>query len=166
MAPGTSSVISKAVIEEFARVFLRNPGVLFLSEPGGKVVLQDDALARSIGLVIDPARSLPDIILVDLDAPGGALLVFVEVVATDGAIDAARKVALLTLTREAGFKAHQVAFLTPFLDRSQAPVRKSLDTLAWGSFVWFAAEPDKILALHDNTELQKPLWELMPQASQ
>jgi BsuBI/PstI restriction endonuclease domain/BsuBI/PstI restriction endonuclease HTH domain len=164
MAAGTSSLISKAVIEEFATGFLRNPGVVFLSEPGNKVVVQDDALARSVGLVIDPARNLPDIILVDLGIPEGALVVFVEVVATDGAINAPRKAALLAIAREAGFKEHQVAFVTAFLDRSQQPVRKALGSLAWGSFVWFAAEPDRIAVLHDNEQTHKALWELMSAA--
>lgn len=162
MSPGTSSVISKAVIEQFASRFLRQPGVLLLSEPGHKVVAQDDALARSINLIIDPATHLPDIVLVDLGAPGGALPVFVEVVATDGPITADRKAALLALATEAGFTTQQVAFVTAFLDRGQAAVRKALDSLAWGSFVWFAAEPEMIISLHDADQTPRPLWEIMP----
>lgn len=98
----------------------------------------------------------------DLGAPGGALPVFVEVVATDGPITADRKAALLALATEAGFTTQQVAFVTAFLDRGQAAVRKALDSLAWGSFVWFAAEPEMIISLHDADQTPRPLWEIMP----
>ncbi|WP_419593215.1 BsuBI/PstI family type II restriction endonuclease, partial [Thiolapillus sp.] len=66
LEPGPSSLISKAVIEEFAPRFLKKPKVLWLSESGNKVVAQDEALAKALGLQIDPSRTLPDIILVDL----------------------------------------------------------------------------------------------------
>jgi hypothetical protein len=72
LAHGPSSVISKAVIEEFANRFLIRPGVLFLSESGNKVVKRDDELARSIGLRIPADRHLPDILLVDLGPKGAA----------------------------------------------------------------------------------------------
>ena len=66
MEPGPSSVISKAVVEEFAARFLEQPGVIWLSESRNQVVARDDRLAQAIGLAIDPGRNLPDLILVDL----------------------------------------------------------------------------------------------------
>ena len=48
MAPGPSSVIAKAVIEEFARRFLVNAAVVWVSESGAKVVARDDELAFRI----------------------------------------------------------------------------------------------------------------------
>src|SRR3546814_18346617 len=66
MEAGPSSVICKAVVEEFAPRFLEVPGVIWLSESGNKVVARDDSLASSIGLKIEPDRHLPDMILVDL----------------------------------------------------------------------------------------------------
>jgi len=59
-------VISKAVIEEFARRYLKNPAVLWISESGAKVVARDDELATQLKLKISADRNLPDIILVDL----------------------------------------------------------------------------------------------------
>ena len=50
MAPGPSSMITKAVIEDFAPRFLGAPGVLWISESGDHVVARDDDLSRSIGL--------------------------------------------------------------------------------------------------------------------
>jgi len=149
MAAGPSSVISKAVIEDFAARFLKTPGVIFLSESGNKVVAKDDKLARSIGLNIQADRNLPDIILVDI-GPKDPLLVFVEVVATDGAITPSRMAALLDIAVQAGFNTKQVAFVTAFSDRRGSACRKLASELAWGSFAWFVSEPDKIIVLKQS----------------
>lgn len=146
MAPGPSSVISKAVVEEFAPRYLDRPGVIFLSESRDRVVARDEDLARAIGLEIRAEKNLPDILLVDL-GPTAPLLVFIEVVATDGPVSESRKKALLQLATDAGFDWRQVAFVTAYLDRSQGAFKKTVDSLAWNSFAWFAAEPDGIVSL-------------------
>lgn len=147
LAAGPSSVITKAVIETFAPRFLQHPAVLWLSESGNKVVARDDALARDIGLSIAADRVLPDIILVDL-GPDRPLLVFVEVVATDGAITAARREALLASAQAAGFSPADTAFLTAYQDRQSAGFGKTARHLAWGSFAWFLSEPECLVTLH------------------
>ena len=149
MAVGPSTVITKAVIEVFAPRFLRNPAVLFVSESGNKVVARDDTLARKIGLDIKSDKNLPDTILVDL-GPTSPLIVFVEVVATDGAINEQRKKALETLATQAGFPLQSVAFVTAYLDRSGTPFKKTVDALAWGSYAWFVSEPDGLIELSDT----------------
>jgi hypothetical protein len=146
MKPGPSSEITKAVVEVFATTFLTDPAVVFLSESGNKVVARDDELARSIGLTIQADKNLPDTILVDL-GPAHPLLVFVEVVATDGPVSERRKQALEELVAEAGFPAEHVAFVTAYLDRSAGPFKKTVDSLAWGSYAWFAAEPEHLIVL-------------------
>jgi len=150
---GPSSLISKAVIEEFAPRFLKKPHVLWLSESGNKVVAQDEALTKELGLNIDPSRALPDIILVDLgDETSGAdmLVVFTEVVASDGPVDRQRKEVLTLLAKDGGFDHQHLAFLTAFLDRSSQPFKKSISELAWGSYAWFASEPDFIIDLREH----------------
>ncbi|MEW8619663.1 MAG: BsuBI/PstI family type II restriction endonuclease [Candidatus Thiodiazotropha endolucinida] len=158
LEPGPSSLISKAVIEEFAPRFLKKPKVLWLSESGNKIVAQDEALAKALGLQIDPSRALPDIILVDLgeDSSGLEMLViFTEVVASDGPINRQRKEILTTLATEAGFDSKHLAFLTAFLDRSSQPFKKSISELAWGSYAWFTTEPDYIIDLRECDETVK-----------
>jgi hypothetical protein len=154
MAPGPSSVISKAVIEEFAHRYLSNPAVLWISESGAKVVARDDELAAQLKLKISADRNLPDIILVDLGdgKSSGVVLVFVEVVATDGPVTAQRREALLKIATEAGFQEKRVAFVTAYLDRSHGAFKKTVPELAWRSFVWFAAEPEHLLVLYDGKE--------------
>lgn len=149
LAPGPSSIISRAVIEVFASRFLEVPAVLWLSESGNKVISRDDQLAGRIGLHIEADRNLPDLILVDL-GPADPLIVFVEVVATDGAITRRRQEALLALSDRAGFSRRQVAFLTAYQDRGSSGFKKTMSQLAWGSFAWFASEPDKMVMMRDG----------------
>jgi len=151
MAPGPSSVISKAVIEVFAPRYLKNPGVVFLSESRNKVVSRDDELATAIGLHIKAEKNLPDIILADL-GPKHPLLVFVEVVATDGPVTNERKQALTELAESAGFPPEHVVFATAYLDRSDGAFKKTVDALAWGSFVWFASESTHLIRLYEGKQ--------------
>ena len=147
MEPGPSSIISRAVVEEFAPRFLEQPGVIWLSESRNQVVARDDDLAKAIGLRIESGRNLPDAILVDLGSDD-PLLVFVEVVATSGPMSEARKSALLTIATEAGFREDQTAFVTAYSDRDDPAFKRSVSELAWRSFAWFMSEPEHIIALH------------------
>ena len=149
MSTGPSADISKAVIEVFAPKFLQKPGVITLSESGNKVVARDDELAKAIGLTIPTDKNLPDIVLVDL-GPSHPLLVFVEVVHTDGPVNDARKTALLQIAEGAGFSPQHVAFVTAYLDRASSSFRKTVSSLAWGSYAWFASEPDTLIVFSDR----------------
>lgn len=149
MKAGLSSLLTKAVIEVFAPRFLDQPAVIFMSESGNKVISQDDQLAKLIGLNIQADKNLPDVILVDLRDPH-PMLVFVEVVASDGPVSERRKQALSTLVSGAGFPLQHVAFVTAYLDRSSAPFKKTVDSLAWGSYAWFASEPEHLVEFSES----------------
>ncbi|WP_218054410.1 BsuBI/PstI family type II restriction endonuclease [Phenylobacterium immobile] len=150
MSPGPSSEITRAVVEVFAIRFLAKPAVLSISESGNKVVQRDLALAQSVGLNIQADENLPDVVLVDLE-PEHPLLVFVEVVASDGPVGVRRKAALEKLATGAGFPTEHVAFVTAYLDRSAGPFKKTVNSLAWGTYAWFAAEPEQLMMLSENT---------------
>lgn len=160
LSPGPSSMISKAVIEEFAPRYLRAPAVLWLSESGNKVITRHEEVAKTIGIHIEADKNLPDIILVDTGSPE-LLVVFVEVVATNGAINSVRKRALMEIATKAGFKSNQVTFLTAFADRSTPAFRKASSELAWGSFAWFASEPAHVVVLRDGQRKSRKLFELI-----
>jgi hypothetical protein len=150
LSAGPSSEISKAVIENFAKSFLEHPIVLWLSTSDDKVVARDDEMAAKIGLKIEADRNLPDIILVDI-APVDPLVVFIEVVATDGAISERRQHAIYELTDIAGFKRSQITFVTAYLDRESTGFKKTISGVAWNSFVWFVSEPEKIIILKNGS---------------
>ncbi len=151
LAPGPSSVITQAVIEDFAIRFLSNPAVLWISESAVKEERVDRDLANDIGLHIESDKHLPDIILVDLQNDH-ALVVFVEVVASDGPINDHKKDALLELVTGAGLDSSHAAFITAYKDREHDAFRKTFATLAWQSFAWCMSEPDKIIGLHEQRD--------------
>lgn len=160
LVAGPSSEISKAVIEEFTRIFLTDPVVLWLSESGNKVVTRDDDIAKAIGLNIEADKNLPDIILVDL-AGDKPLLVFVEVVATDGPITERRRNALLSLTDNAGFDRRHVAFVTAYTDRDTTAFKRTVSSLAWKTFAWLMSEPDNLIGMHAFSMRSGNLHELL-----
>ncbi len=149
LAAGPSSIISKAVIEEFAPMFLISPVVLWLSESATKEDRGDVDVAKSLGINIESDKYLPDIILVDI-GPDDPLFVFIEAVASDGPITEKRREALLRLITDAGFSESQATFITAYADREQQPFRKTFPTLAWQSFAWCISEPDRIIGLHEH----------------
>lgn len=146
MRPGPSANITKAVIEVFAPRFLRQPVVIATSDSAEKVTTLDEARAKAIGLNVKADQNLPDIILVDL-GPTEPLLVFIEVVATDGPVSERRKTALQKLVTDAGFPVEHVAFVSAYQDRNASSFRASIATLAWGSYAWFMSEPDGLIEL-------------------
>jgi hypothetical protein len=154
LAPGPSSVISKAVVEIFAPAFLYQPAVLLLSESGDKIVAQEERLMSSIGLTIDRAKLLPDILLFDLET-GRELLVFVEVVATDGPISETRKQGLLEIAQGARISPERIAFVTAYRDRNAPAFKKTFGAIAWDTLVWFMAEPDHIVLLREKPALAR-----------
>lgn len=151
LAPGPSSLISKAVVEEFATRFLTNPALLWMSESGAKVRYHDDATAKALGLKIDQGKVLPDIILVQVgDSGDDTHLVFVEVVASDGPMNQNRMDALLEYVKASGFPEDQCHFGTAFEDRADGAFKKCLPQLAWGTFAWFRSEPERLMWLADE----------------
>lgn len=158
MAVGPSSEICRAVLEEFAPRFLANPAVLWLSESRQHVIEHDARLVAKLRQQIDPSRNLPDLILADLgETQEKFLLVFVEAVATDGPMTEKRRADLATIATEAGYRDHQVSFVTAYLDRDRAEFKKTVASLAWQSFAWFASEPSHILFLHSGERSKKRL---------
>lgn len=149
MSPGDSSMLTKAFVEVFAPRFLATPVVLFISESGNKAPKYLNDLMRELGLVLDQARLLPDVLLLDVGSDPQRL-VFAEVVATDGPIREDRKQAFLEIARRGNFDEAQCSFVTVFTHRGSSSFRKTVNSLAWGTFAWFMNEPDKLVAFSDS----------------
>jgi hypothetical protein len=153
MAYGASSVVSKAVIEQFGKRFLKVPALVFLSESQTKIIEKDDHIAKLIGINIDASKNLPDIIMADLGAGTEALIVFIEVVVSDGPVSEQRKEALLKYVQKAGL--NKVAFVTAYKDRGSDAYKRTCHSLAWGSAAWFLSEPDCILLFKGSEAIEK-----------
>ncbi|MCP3958771.1 MAG: hypothetical protein GY719_13035 [bacterium] len=149
------------MVESFAPRFLNEPAVVAISESAVKLGYQDREVSKAIGLTIDVSGTLPDVVMVDLgsDPP---LLVFVECVVTDGPVSERRKEDLEALAAGGGFQASDCAFVTVFRDRAEPVYRRMASSFAWGSFVWFASEPEHIVLLrHGSEEHSTSLAELL-----
>jgi hypothetical protein len=146
LAPGGSSLILKGVVEELAPRLLERPAVLFISESRQHLHIVDAELLRELGIEADSARLLPDALLFDA---GPGLFWFVEAVLTDGAIDEGRKISLDQWAKEQGIPSDRCRYLTAFTGRTAAPFRRLVGSLAWGTYVWFLEEPDKIVRFED-----------------
>lgn len=152
---GDSARMTKAAVEVFGRRFLTKPAVIWISDSRIKV-FHDDRLVKQLDLTIDVARVLPDVILVDTEPvgrPGKLLIVFIEVVFSDGAIDESRKAEFLKILAASkhNFTTDDAAFVTVYEDRGSRPAARAPRELAWGSFAWFVSEPDALVQFHaDN----------------
>lgn len=160
LVPGPSSEIAKAVIEVFALRYLKKPAVLWLSESGNKVVAQDKMIATKIGLKIEPDKNLPDLILADVGA-ARTIVVFVEVVATDGAVTSRRQDAMYELTDAGGFDRSRIVFVTAYKDRQAPGFKRTVPELAWNSYAWFMSEPSNLLIMHDGVSDARQITDLI-----
>lgn len=144
LAPGPSSRLAKAVVEEFASRFLEQPAVVLLSESARKLTYRDDELCKAVGFKIQPAITLPDVILADLGTEP-PLIVFVECVVSDGPVNERRRKELKQLAVDGGYRPSDCSCVTVFHDRATSPFRTMASSLAWDSFVWFETEPDHLI---------------------
>lgn len=166
LPPGPSPVITKAVIEVFAPRFLGDPRVAWVSDSATKRPFRDSPLEQALQIPLDSATLLPDVVLVDLAPPrraGAVLLVFVEVVASDGPVTEMRQKAILDMIAASArrYRPEDAAFVTAYMDREADPARRTLPSLAWRSFAWFVSEPDRLIQLHDQTTASRKLSELL-----
>jgi BsuBI/PstI restriction endonuclease domain len=147
LAAGPSTPLLKAVVESFAPNFLHQPIVLIVTESRRRLAYEDADQLRRIGLTPDP-RVMPDLLLADVGVPNGDLrLVFVECVATTGAMTQERQSALRNWLSSSKLERAEAVFGTVFRDRADPVFRRLVGELVWGSFVWFASEPENIAVL-------------------
>lgn len=166
LPPGPSPAITKAVIEVFAPKFLGDPRVAWVSDSATKRPFRDAPLEKALQIRLDAAEMLPDVVLVDLEPPGRrnrVLIVFVEVVASDGPVTEQRRRALLDLIAASPrrYGPEDAAFVTAYADRGADAARRTISALAWRSFAWFVSEPDHLLQLHDGTTAGQKLAALL-----
>lgn len=154
LSSGPSSELAKAVVEQFTMNFMKDPAVILMSESSKKLLHKDDELCKAIGLDIDVSTILPDLILADLGEKQSTLI-FVECVASDGPINDRRKQELLDLAHKARYKEENCVFVTAFKDRASTVSRRLVPSIAWGTFIWYASEPQDIVILRQGGEDKK-----------
>ena len=142
LSPGGQNPLIKAIIEQFCAAFAAGGSVLYIGDTENKFVHLEAAGLTALGVTLDPAAKIPDVI-VHHTAKNWLLLI--EAVTSAGPVDGKRRKELKELF--AGCKAGLV-FVTAFENRRT--MQSFISQIAWESEVWIADDPDHMI--HFNGE--------------
>ncbi|MBI3879603.1 MAG: hypothetical protein HY301_06010 [Verrucomicrobia bacterium] len=135
-------LLIKAIIEHFCPTFSPGGVVLYIGDTENKFVHLEAAGLAALGVTLDSAAKIPDVI-VHYTAKNWLLLI--EAVTSAGPVDGKRRKELKDLF--AGCKAGLV-FVTAFENRRT--MQSFVSQIAWESEVWIAEDPDHMI--HFNGE--------------
>ena len=135
-------LLMKAIIEHFCPIFAPDGVVLYIGDTENKFVHLEAENLASLGVTLDSAAKIPDVI-VHYRAKNWLLLI--EAVTSAGPVDGKRRKELKELF--AGCKAGLV-FVTAF--ETRRTMQSFLSHIAWESEVWIAEDPDHMI--HFNGE--------------
>ncbi|MCE9609843.1 MAG: hypothetical protein K8R23_06500 [Chthoniobacter sp.] len=135
-------LLIKAIIEHFCPAFAPSGVVLYIGDTENKFVHLETAGLAALGVALDSAAKIPDVIVHDTKRNW---LLLIEAVASNGPVDGKRRKELKDLF--AGCKAGLV-FVTAFENRRT--MQTFVSRIAWESEVWIADDPDHMI--HFNGE--------------
>ncbi|HEY3862393.1 MAG TPA: BsuBI/PstI family type II restriction endonuclease [Verrucomicrobiae bacterium] len=142
LSPGGQNPLIKAIIEHFCPVFAPGGLVIYIGDTENKFVHLETGHLASLGVTLDSAAKIPDVIV---HYATKNWLLLIEAVTSAGPVDGKRRKELKELF--AGCKAGLV-FVTAF------ETRRALQTfasdIAWESEVWIAEDPGHMI--HFNGE--------------
>ncbi len=154
LSPGGQNPLIKAIIEKFCPAFAPGGTVLYIGDTENKFVHLEAAALAALGVTLDSAAKIPDVI-VHHTAKNWLLLI--EAVTSAGPVDGKRRKELKDLF--AGCKAGLV-FVTAF--ETRRTMQTFISHIAWESEVWIAEDPDHMI--HFNGErFLGPYPDVMPQ---
>jgi hypothetical protein len=153
LSPGGQNPLIKAIIEQFCPAFAPGGVVIYIGDTENKLVHLEAKGLKSLGVTLDSAAKIPDVI-VHFTAKNWLLLI--EAVTSAGPVDGKRRKELKELF--AGCKAGLV-FVTAF--ETRRTMQSFLSHIAWESEVWIAEDPDHMI--HFNGErFLGPYPDVMP----
>ena len=142
LSPGGQNPLIKAFIEDFCTRFVPGGVVLYVGDAENKFLHFETAYFKRLGVVIDSAAKMPDVVVHD---PKRQWLVIGEAVTSAGVVDGKRRRELKELF--AGFRSGLV-FVTAFENRDA--MGRFLSQISWETEVWIATDPDHVV--HFNGE--------------
>lgn len=146
-------LLIKAVIEHFCPAFAPGGVVLYIGDTENKFVhLETEGLA-ALGIILDSAAKIPDVIVYDTKRNW---LLLIEAVTSAGPVDGKRRKELKDLF--AGCTAGLV-FVTAF--ESRRAMQTYASQIAWESEVWIAEAPDHMIHFNGKYFLG-PYDDVMP----
>jgi hypothetical protein len=145
----------KAVVERFCPVFAPSGVVLYLADTGSNFVHYDVGGLSALGVTLNTAAKIPDVIVHDTKRNW---LLLIKAVTSAGPVDGKRRKELKGLF--AGTKAGLV-FVTTF--ETRRTMQSFVSQIAWESEVWTAEDPDHMI--HFNGErFLGPYLDAMPKS--
>ena len=153
LSPGGQNPLIKAIIEHFCPAFAPGGVVLYIGDTENKFVHMESAGLAALGVALDSAAKIPDVIV---HHTARNWLLLIEAVTSAGPVDGKRRKELKDLF--AGCKAGLV-FVTAF--ETRRTMQAFVSHIAWESEVWIAEAPDHMI--HFNGErFLGPYPDVMP----
>lgn len=142
LSPGGQNPLIKDIIEQFCPAFAPGGVVLYIGDTENKFVHLETAALAALGVTLDSAAKIPDVIVHD---SARNWLLLIEAVTSAGPVDGKRRKELKDLF--AGCKAGLV-FVTAFKNRRA--MQTFAAEIAWETEVWIAEDPNHLI--HFNGE--------------
>ena len=153
LSPGGQNPLIKSIIEHFCPAFAPGGVVLYIGDTENKFVHLETAGLAALGVTLDSAAKIPDVIV---HHRARNWLLLIEAVTSAGPVDGKRRKELKDLF--AGCRAGLV-FVTAFENRRT--MQTFVSHIAWESEVWIAEDPDHMI--HFNGErFLGPYPDVMP----
>lgn len=142
LSPGGQNPLIKAVIEKFGPIFAPGGLVLYVGDTEGKFLHLDSDELAALGVTLDAAAKMPDVLIHDTQRNW---LLLIEAVTSAGPVDAKRRNELKALFANctAG-----LVFVTAF--ETRRAMQTFASQIAWESDVWIAENPEHMI--HFNGE--------------
>ncbi|MBL9217283.1 MAG: hypothetical protein JNG82_02265 [Opitutaceae bacterium] len=142
LSPGGQNPLIRAIIEQFCPVFAPGGLILYIGDTENKSTNLQGAALAALGITLDSASKVPDVIIHHTDKNW---LLLIEAVTSAGPVDGKRRKELKELF--ASSKAGLV-FVTAF--ESRRMMQAFVTQIAWESEVWIAEDPNHMI--HFNGE--------------
>jgi hypothetical protein len=142
LSPGGQNPLIKAIIEHFCPMFTPGGVILYIGDTENKFVHLESAGLAALGVSLDSAAKMPDVI-VCYSARNWLLLI--EAVTTAGPVDGKRRKELKEL-----FASSQAGLVFVSAFESRRTMQGFASQIAWESEVWIAEDPGHMI--HFNGE--------------
>lgn len=153
LSAGGQNPLIKAVVEEFCPRFAPGATIAYIGDTETKFLHLETAYLERLGITLDAAAKMPDIVAHDHRRNW---LILLEAVTSAGPVDGKRRMELKELFKNS--KAGLV-FVTAFETRKV--MQSFLSQISWETEVWIAEDPDHLI--HFNGErFLGPYSDVMP----
>uniref|UniRef100_A0A7C2NX72 Restriction endonuclease n=1 Tax=Schlesneria paludicola TaxID=360056 RepID=A0A7C2NX72_9PLAN len=154
LSPGGQNPLIKRILEDFCPIWVRSGVVLYIGDAENKWLHFDrDYLAR-LGVAIDSAEKIPDVVVHDVPRNW---LVLVEAVTSAGPVDSKRRSELKQLFANSSAG---LVFVTAFANRED--LRTFVTQISWETEVWIADDPTHVIHF-DGERYFAPYDDAMPE---